>query len=278
MSRSSSTPPTRPSSPPCAPPGSRWRCTSTGSSGSVPSGACGRRATTAGRRLAAPAGPMPSSPMRSGIVDHLRERAWHPRALHPLRAHPSCAPRPGELAEVGLEAREYHLVVARFEPENHVREIVTGYVSSSLQKPLVVVGDAAYADRYRREILQVGQRDPRVRFLGSVWDQDLLDALYCGAASLRARSLRRRDQSLLAPGDGGRRSRHRLPCGLQRGGRPRERALLHLPGPSGPRVQSGGIRPRFGGFPRARRSLGCRSSATNGRQSPTTTRSSRTNC
>jgi hypothetical protein len=33
-------------------------------------------------------------------------------------------------------------VVARFEAENHVLEILKGYVASSSQKSMVVVGDA----------------------------------------------------------------------------------------------------------------------------------------
>ncbi len=34
------------------------------------------------------------------------------------------------VAEMGLEPAGYHLVVARFEPENHVLEIVEGYRDS----------------------------------------------------------------------------------------------------------------------------------------------------
>jgi glycosyltransferase involved in cell wall biosynthesis len=117
-----------------------------------------------------------------GIVDHLLTEHGVIATYIPYGA-PVVAPHPTRLSEIGLAPLEYHLVVARFEPENNVREIVKGYVSSACSKPLVVVGDAAYGDGYRREILQAGQRDPRVRFLGSVWDQDLLDALYCGAAS-----------------------------------------------------------------------------------------------
>ena len=117
-----------------------------------------------------------------GIVDHLLAEHGVIASYIPYGA-PVVAPHPAKLSEIGLAPLEYHLVVARFEPENHISEIVTGYVSSACRKPLVVVGDAAYGDAYRQEILRVGQSDPRVRFLGSVWDQDLLDALYCGAAS-----------------------------------------------------------------------------------------------
>lgn len=82
---------------------------------------------------------------------------------------------------LGLEPGEYHLVVARFEPENHVDVIVDGYRRSSAKKPLVVVGSAPYADDYTARIHSLA--DDRIHFLGGVWDQDLLDQLYANSAT-----------------------------------------------------------------------------------------------
>lgn len=72
----------------------------------------------------------------------------------------------------------YHLVVARFEPENHVLEIVEGYRRSGAAAPLVVVGSAPYSAGYTQAINQAADGDPRIRLLGGVYDQNLLDALY----------------------------------------------------------------------------------------------------
>jgi len=80
------------------------------------------------------------------------------------------------LDETGLNPGKYHLVVARFEPENHVDMVVAGYTASRAANPLVVVGSAPYADRYTD--LVYGLADERVKFLGGVWDQELLDQLY----------------------------------------------------------------------------------------------------
>jgi glycosyltransferase involved in cell wall biosynthesis len=85
------------------------------------------------------------------------------------------------LVEFDLERRRFHLVVARFEPENHVAEIVAGYVRSSAQAPLVVVGSAPYADEYTARIRALA--DDRVRLVGAVWDQQLLDALYANCVT-----------------------------------------------------------------------------------------------
>jgi glycosyltransferase involved in cell wall biosynthesis len=85
------------------------------------------------------------------------------------------------LGSVAAESRRYHLVVARFEPENHVLEIVEGYRRSAASQPLLVVGSAPYADEYTSRIEEAAAGDPRIRLLGGVWDQRLLDQLYAHA-------------------------------------------------------------------------------------------------
>ncbi|HEY5880117.1 MAG TPA: DUF1972 domain-containing protein [Nakamurella sp.] len=85
------------------------------------------------------------------------------------------------LAELGLTSGGYHLVVARFEPENHVDMIVEGYSASNAELPLIVVGSAPYADAYTRRVHSLA--DDRTTFLGGVWDQQLLDELYANAYS-----------------------------------------------------------------------------------------------
>lgn len=85
------------------------------------------------------------------------------------------------LDDLGLESGRYHLVVARFEPENHVLEIVEGYHRSAAELPLVVVGSAPYSAEYTRAISALAKGDPRIRLLGGVYDQILLDALYAHA-------------------------------------------------------------------------------------------------
>ncbi|MEY9954269.1 DUF1972 domain-containing protein [Leifsonia sp. EB34] len=85
------------------------------------------------------------------------------------------------LLDLGVEPGAYHLVVARFEPENHVDLIVDGYRRSSARLPLVVVGSAPYAAEYSRRIAALAEGDERIRMLGGVWDQELLDQLYANA-------------------------------------------------------------------------------------------------
>lgn len=85
------------------------------------------------------------------------------------------------LHEVGVEKDSFHLVVARFEPENHVDLIIEGYLRSNAKLPLVVVGSTPYPSEHSARIDELAAQSDRVRLLGGVWDQRLLDQLYAGA-------------------------------------------------------------------------------------------------
>lgn len=82
------------------------------------------------------------------------------------------------ITALGLQPGRFHLVVARFEPENHVDMIMEGFHQSAATYPLVVVGSAPYAAAYTRKIAEIAASDSRIRMLGSVWDQEELDQLY----------------------------------------------------------------------------------------------------
>lgn len=84
------------------------------------------------------------------------------------------------LADIGVEPDAYHLVVARMEPENNVHMVVDGYARSGARLPLVVVGSAPHAAEYSAAA-RTAAGDSDVRFVGSVWDQTLLDQLYANA-------------------------------------------------------------------------------------------------
>lgn len=111
-----------------------------------------------------------------GIADYYRDEFAISSWLLAYGAPIMTADAADRVEELGLWPRKYHLVVARFEPENHVLEIVQGYQQSSAELPLVVVGSAPYADDYTAAIRAAA--GPRVRLLGGVWDQQQLDQLY----------------------------------------------------------------------------------------------------
>ena len=116
-----------------------------------------------------------------GISDYYREEFGVPSELLTYGADIQEDSKSDKLPELGLVPGEFHLVVARFEPENHVDVMVEGFVSSSASHPLVVVGSAPYAADYTDRIAALASADHRVRMLGGVWDQNQLDQLYANA-------------------------------------------------------------------------------------------------
>src|SRR5205807_2982886 len=52
------------------------------------------------------------------------------------------------LARYGLQQRGYILMVGRLVPENGVHVLLEAYAHLGTQMPLVIVGDAPYADEY----------------------------------------------------------------------------------------------------------------------------------
>lgn len=117
----------------------------------------------------------------AGIADYYREEFGAQTELLAYGAEIQPEPASDRLAEFELQPGCYHLVVARFEPENHVDVIVEGFAASSGVFPLVVVGSAPYSAAYTDRINAIGASDPRIRMVGGVWDQQQLDQLYGNA-------------------------------------------------------------------------------------------------
>ncbi|MCU1551441.1 MAG: glycosyl transferase [Glaciihabitans sp.] len=116
-----------------------------------------------------------------GIADYYTREFGIESALISYGSKILRTPKPELIEPLGLKPGGYHLVVARFEPENHVDLIVEGYSASDARLPLVVVGSAPYAAEYTDRIAAVAATDPRIHMLGGVWDQDLLDQLYANS-------------------------------------------------------------------------------------------------
>lgn len=84
-------------------------------------------------------------------------------------------PRIDPLAEWALVPESYYLVVCRLEPENHVLGILHAFQQSHSARELIVVGDHLAQTRYVEQLRAV--RDPRIRMIGTVYDQEKLTCL-----------------------------------------------------------------------------------------------------
>lgn len=82
---------------------------------------------------------------------------------------------PELLSRWSLKTGRYYLVVCRLEPENHLLEIIEGFEKSASPCPMVIVGNISDPNRYVRKLLEHQGR--RIRFLGTVYDRELLTVL-----------------------------------------------------------------------------------------------------
>lgn len=73
------------------------------------------------------------------------------------------------LAHIGVIAEAYVLYVSRLEPENNADVVIRGFVASDVPYPLVVVGDAPYADAYKAHLRALAAGSERVIFAGAIY-------------------------------------------------------------------------------------------------------------
>lgn len=74
----------------------------------------------------------------------------------------------------GLQAKKYYLVVGRFVPENNYETMIREYMKSKTDKIFALITNVS--DKFLNELEEkTGFReDPRIQFVGTVYDQELL--------------------------------------------------------------------------------------------------------
>lgn len=78
------------------------------------------------------------------------------------------------LAEKGLKPKEYYLVVGRFVPENNYETMIREFILSKTSKNFALITNVneSFLDELKKK---TGfDRDPRIKFVGTVYDQELL--------------------------------------------------------------------------------------------------------
>lgn len=75
----------------------------------------------------------------------------------------------------GLMRKDYYLIVGRFVPENNYETMITEFMRSSTHRKLVIISNVEHNAFYQRLIDQTGfKKDSRIKFVGTVYDQQLL--------------------------------------------------------------------------------------------------------
>lgn len=82
------------------------------------------------------------------------------------------------LDEYAFQQNSYYLIIARLVPENHIREIIEGFLMSGSEKKLVIVGGLENSDYL--EILRK-YTDPKIVFTGAIYNKQVLDTFRRGA-------------------------------------------------------------------------------------------------
>jgi glycosyltransferase involved in cell wall biosynthesis len=79
--------------------------------------------------------------------------------------------------------------VSRLEPENQADVLLRAYRAVPGDVPLLIVGDAPYADAYKAEITRLAGLDPRVRLLGGRYGEAYRDLQRAALAYVQATSV-----------------------------------------------------------------------------------------
>ena len=114
-----------------------------------------------------------------GIQQYLHETYGARATYLPYGANLTAAQPEAALRPFNLDAGNYHLVIARMEPENHVQEIIEAHLEVDAAPKLVLVGslDTGFGPQ-----LEQYTSSNRLLFAGALFDKPLLDALRQHAA------------------------------------------------------------------------------------------------
>lgn len=110
-----------------------------------------------------------------GIQAHFRDTYKIDSTYIPYGADLVEPPPADLLTPYLVEVGQYDLAIARLEPENNLELLIEGYRLAQPNRPLLVVGNCQTP--YGRYLQNLSQALPGVRFLGGIYQKDIIDAL-----------------------------------------------------------------------------------------------------
>jgi len=109
-----------------------------------------------------------------GIQKYIQEK-YHRNSFYiPYGADIFQQPEESEIAPLKVNPYEYLLLIARLEPENNIETIIKGYILSESADTLIIIGNS---DNKFGRYLQKKYNNPKIRFVGSIYDFKLLNNL-----------------------------------------------------------------------------------------------------
>jgi len=110
-----------------------------------------------------------------GIQSYIQEKYAKSSTYIPYGAHVFENPNSNILNDYNLKEYEYDLLIARLEPENSIETILDGVTLSSSTRPFLVIGK--HETKFGEYIKNKFKSDSRIRFLGGIYNQDVLNNL-----------------------------------------------------------------------------------------------------
>ena len=86
------------------------------------------------------------------------------------------------LAGKGVSQNGYYLIVGRFVPKNNYKIMIREFMASHSKKDLVIISNQeknAFFKSLKNELHF--EKDPRIKFVGTLYDTDILSSVRCGA-------------------------------------------------------------------------------------------------
>ena len=103
---------------------------------------------------------------------------------------------PEIVRQYGLKPFEYYLIASRMVPENNADLILRAFAKVRTEKVLAIAGGVNYKSAFLERLKET--KDPRVRFLGHVGNEEHVKELHCNAyAYLHGHSMGGTNPSLL---------------------------------------------------------------------------------
>ena len=108
------------------------------------------------------------------IKDYLDQSYRVPAKFIPYGADEFTSPDPEILETYKVVPKQYFLLIARMQSDNHIEEIIRGVLKSGSSSPLLVIGNTG---NEHGTYLQKKYASDQVRFLGSIFNKDTLNQL-----------------------------------------------------------------------------------------------------
>jgi glycosyltransferase involved in cell wall biosynthesis len=127
------------------------------------------------------------------IQDYYRERYGRPSVVIAYGAPLLDRDPVPDLGRHGLDPDvfpgRYVLYVSRLEPENQADLVIRAYRDVPGEIPLLIVGDAPYAEAYKAGLRELAAADPRVRLTGAIYGDGYRDLQRAALAYIQATSV-----------------------------------------------------------------------------------------